>query len=131
MTYAGFKSLIYAHLPANDARVQAALGWIRRNYTLAENPGIGNNGMYYYLLTFARALKAAGALAPDPKAAHTLEAEKGDGSKERHDWANDLIDRLAELQSEDGSFKSLDKRWMEDNPVLITAYALLALGNTR
>ncbi len=43
------------------------------------------------------------------------------------DWANDLIDKMATLQNEDGSFKSVDSRWMEDNPVLITAYALLAL----
>ncbi|MEC9374167.1 MAG: hypothetical protein VYC34_10000, partial [Planctomycetota bacterium] len=43
------------------------------------------------------------------------------------DWANDLIDRLAELQKEDGSFENLHDRWMEGDPVLVTAYALLAL----
>ena len=39
---------------------------------------------------------------------------------------DDLVDRLAGLQSEDGSFRSVDDRWMEDNPLLITAYSLLA-----
>ncbi|HYE02526.1 MAG TPA: hypothetical protein VD963_04755 [Phycisphaerales bacterium] len=43
------------------------------------------------------------------------------------DWGNDLIDRLAELQKEDGSFTVVDERWMENDPVLITAYALIAL----
>jgi squalene-hopene/tetraprenyl-beta-curcumene cyclase len=46
---------------------------------------------------------------------------------QKRDWANDLIDRLAELQNEDGSFRSVDDRWMESNPVLITAYGLIAL----
>jgi len=131
MTYAGFKSLIYAHLPATDPRVQAAYGWIRRNYTLAENPGIGQNGIYYYFLTFGRALKAVGAASGDGKAAHRIVPLEGDKEGDAHDWANDLIDRLAQLQKEDGSFVSVDKRWLEDNPVLITAYALLALEHAR
>jgi hypothetical protein len=234
MTYSGFKSLIYADLTTADSRVAAALGWIARNYTLQENPGIGNDGLYYYLLTFSRALDANGRLAtnkgaapdhamrilyvPQPeltvvvspvseykdasfiqmlafqfgtirsvsivhakgvgrfrgkcfvefgsadeacKAAADLNKTKLNGTTisasilsaddaaamkgelegasrapnaprveiptlER-DWANDLIDRLGELQDEDGSFKSVGKRWLEDNPVLITAYSLLSL----
>ena len=43
------------------------------------------------------------------------------------DWANDLIAKMGELQNEDGSFRSIDDRWMENNPVLITAYSLIAL----
>lgn len=42
-------------------------------------------------------------------------------------WRADLIAALARLQNDDGSFRSVDDRWMENNPVLITAYALLAL----
>jgi squalene-hopene/tetraprenyl-beta-curcumene cyclase len=118
MTYAGFKSYVYAQLKAEDPRVQAAIEWITRNYTLAENPGVGTDGLYYYFVTFARTLDAWG-------------REKlpvaGTGDPKEHDWANDLIDRLAELQNQDGSFKSVDDRWMENNPVLITAYGLLAL----
>lgn len=131
MTYAGFKSLIYAHLPANDPRVRAAYDWIRRNYTLRENPGIGENGMYYYFLTFGRALKAVGATKAGPGENHQIVTLDGDTPGQTRDWANDLIDRLSELQKGDGSFASLDKRWLEDNPVLITAYALLALEHAR
>jgi squalene-hopene/tetraprenyl-beta-curcumene cyclase len=127
MTYAGFKSYVYAALPRNDLRVQAALGWIRKNYTLEENPGLGGNGMYYYYVAFARALNAWG----EPTLDIPTTSKDADGKEvtkiEKHDWGNDLVDRLAKLQNEDGSFKSLDKRWMEDNPELITAYALIAL----
>jgi squalene-hopene/tetraprenyl-beta-curcumene cyclase len=127
MTYGGFKSMVYAELKKDDPRVKAAFEWIRRNYTVQENPGIGNNGMYYYFLTMARAMKVWGE--PTIKTATAAKPASAEKSEQAHDWANELIDRLAELQQPDGSFKSLDKRWMEDDRVLITAYGLLALEN--
>src|SRR5262249_50389808 len=39
MTYAGLKSFLYAGVKKSDPRVQAALGWIRRRCTLAEDRG--------------------------------------------------------------------------------------------
>jgi len=120
MTYAGFKSYLYAHLDRDDIRVQAAHDWIRRNYTLEENPGIGMQGYYYYLVTFSRALDAWGT-----STITTINPDGTDG--ESHDWANELIDKLAELQQEDGRFVNEADRWMEGDPVLVTAYALLAL----
>jgi hypothetical protein len=41
-------------------------------------------------------------------------------------WRLELIDKVASLQKEDGSFVG-EKRWMESNPVLTTAYVVLAL----
>lgn len=120
MTYAGFKSMIYADLKRDDPRITAARDWIRSHYTLDENPGVGTDGLYYYFLTFARAMDAWGVSTID-----TLDADGKPGP--RRDWANDLIARLAKLQSGDGSFTPVDDRWMENNPVLITAYAALAL----
>jgi squalene-hopene/tetraprenyl-beta-curcumene cyclase len=123
MTYAGFKTLIYAELPKDDQRVASAMGWIRRNYTVDENPGIGAAGQYYYYLTFSRALRAFGEptiKTLTPKGEHT-------GTTGERNWRADLINKLASMQNEDGSFKSIEKRWMEANPDLITAYALESL----
>lgn len=117
MTYAGFKSYLYANLKKDDPRVRAAWAWIGQNYTLAENPGVGTDGLYYYYLTFARALKASGE--------SIVPADPSGGAG--HAWKSDLIKRLAELQEADGSFKVVDNRWMEDNKTLITAYSLIAL----
>ena len=97
----------------------AARDWITSNYTLEENPGVGTDGLYYYMLVFAKAMDVFG----EP----TLTVTRADGTTEMRSWKNDLVERLASLQSEDGSFKSVDDRWMENDPVLITAYALIAL----
>ncbi len=123
MTYAGFKSYLYAQLDRDDVRVQAAHQWIRRHYTLVENPGLGQQGYYYYLHTFARAMDAWGS-----SSITTINADGSEG--ETHDWANDLIDQLASLQNEDGSFSNDADRWMEGDPALVTAYMLNALQYT-
>ncbi|HVJ85912.1 MAG TPA: prenyltransferase/squalene oxidase repeat-containing protein, partial [Caulifigura sp.] len=60
MTYAGLKSMVYAGLTKDDPRVKAASEWIAKFYTLEENPGMGQQGLYYYLLTAARTFKALG-----------------------------------------------------------------------
>lgn len=110
MTYVGFKSLIYADLDPDDPRVAAAMRWVEDHYTLDENPGMGDQGFYYYLSALARALHASG---------HTEIAGV--------DWRADLIDTLATLQQPDGSFVVRHERWMESDPTLTAAYALIAL----
>jgi squalene-hopene/tetraprenyl-beta-curcumene cyclase len=119
MTYAGFKSYVYAQLDRNDPRVTDALTWIRKHYTLDENPGMPelakHQGLYYYYMTFSRALDAWG----EP----TLTTADG----QKRDWANDLIDKVTSLQREDGSWVNDADRWMEGDPNLVTAYSLIAL----
>jgi squalene-hopene/tetraprenyl-beta-curcumene cyclase len=115
MTYAGFMSYLYAKLDRNDPRVADAFGWIAANYTLDENPGIGEQGYFYYLHVFARAMHAWG----DP----TIVTPSGD----THNWTHDLIEKLEELQREDGSFANPADRWLEAEPQLCTAYAVIAI----
>ncbi len=122
MTYAGFRSYIYADLPRDDPRVTAARSWISKHYTLDENPGLGEQGYYYYLLTFARALDAWGE--PTINVATQATTEE---SQESRAWADDLVTTLAALQLDDGSFRTLNDRWLESDPVLVTAYSVLAL----
>ena len=120
MTYAGLKSMIYAGLKRDDPRVLAAVGWIEDNWTLTENPGMrladprqAQHGLYYYLLTLARAL--------DAYDKPVLETPDGPV-----DWRLALVDELAALQNEDGSWTG-DARWREADPVLVTAYVTTAL----
>lgn len=122
VSYAGFKSYLYAGLKKDDPRVLAVLDFCRRHYTVTENPNFGSDGQYYYYVAFARALQAA--------QIDTIDAVQGaDGKTTPRNWRADLIDQLATMQNDDGSFKSVNPRWMEDNTTLITAYALLAAQN--
>lgn len=117
MTYAGLKSLVYAGLSKDDPRVKAATDWIRKHYTLEENPGLKQQGLFYYYLTFAKTMDA-------------LESETFvDAAGESHDWAAELRDVLAAKQNTDGSWSNPADRWMEGDKRLVTAYALIALGN--
>ena len=116
MTYAGVKSLIYAKLTPDDPRVQAAREWLRQHYTFDENPGMKDAGLYYYLLTGARALTVLG----------QDELTLPDGTKRR--WRDDLTKSLVGRQKPDGSWSNRNNRWWEKMPELSTGYSAMALA---
>lgn len=116
MTYAGLKSMIYAGLDESDPRVKAAVSFLQKNYDLESNPGMGQQGLFYYYHTMAKALDALG------------EAEFTDAAGKVHDWKKELRSKLAELQREDGSWVNDNARWMEGDPNLVCGYSLLALA---
>jgi squalene-hopene/tetraprenyl-beta-curcumene cyclase len=120
MTYAGLKSFLYAGVSKDDPRVKAAMAWIRKHYTLEENPGMKQAGLYYYYHTFAKAMTAVGE--------STFEDSKG----KKHDWKQELIDALKKRQKSDGSWTNAgDKVFGEADPNLATAFALLSLSYTK
>ncbi len=118
MTYAGFKSMLYAGLSRNDPRVQAALSWIKQHWTLDSNPNFpqaqSEEGLFYFYHVFARALQAWG------------EPAIVDQTGREHVWRSELVHKLADIQRPDGSWVNAADRWMEGLPELTTAYALLA-----
>jgi len=60
MSYGGLLSYIYAKVDKNDPRVRAVQNWLRDNYTIEENPGLSQQGYFYYLHLMTKALTAAG-----------------------------------------------------------------------
>jgi len=119
MTYAGFKSMLYAKVSRDDPRVKAAADWISRHYTLDENPNMpgehSKQGLFYFYHVFARALHAWG------------EDVLYDHRGQPHSWREDLTNKLVALQRSDGSWVNEADRWLEGNPHLVTAYSVLAL----
>lgn len=120
MTYAGLKSMIYAELKKDDPRVKAAYAWLQKNYTLDQNPGMGQQGLYYYFHTVAKALTAYGD--------DTITTADG----KSHDWRYELMKKFVSLQKTDlekgvGYWQNENNRWWENDPVLCTAYTLLAI----
>jgi len=119
MTYAGFKSMLYAHVDRNDVRVRRAFDWIRSHYTLDGNPNMPEaqtmEGFYYFCHVFSRAMNAWG------------EEIIVDTQAKPHRWRAELCRKLRSLQRKDGSWVNEADRWYEGNPHLVTAYAVLAL----
>ena len=115
ISYGGMLSYIYANLKRDDPRVVAVFDWLRANYTLDENPGMGPQGLYYYLHTMTKALTAYG----------VSELELKDGRK--LDWRKEVAMRLLNLQRQDGSWFNDNARWLEKDPSLVTSYAVLSL----
>lgn len=120
MTYTGFKSMIYAGLKEDDPRMKAAIGWLAKNYSFEENPGQGQAGLYYYYLVMSKALKKYG------------KTTFRDAEGVEHRWADEILAELLERQQEDGSWiNGKSARWMENNAILVTGYALMIFGNCR
>jgi squalene-hopene/tetraprenyl-beta-curcumene cyclase len=121
----------------NSEAIQRALIFVSRCQNLetehnttpfaAKNPdggfyytpaGSGNSqaGLFYYYNTFAKALSAMG------------QDEFIDEKGVKHDWRKELIAALASRQREDGSWVNGEKKWLEGDANIVTAYALLALS---
>lgn len=116
MSYAGLLSFIYADLDRDDPRIAAVMDWLGRNYTLEENPGMDAQGLYYYYHTMAKALAITGT--------QSLVTPTG----KKIDWKKELALKVMSTQQTDGSWINEESnRWMENNPVLVTAYSLLSL----
>jgi hypothetical protein len=118
MTYAGLKSFLYAGVGKDDPRVKAAVDWVRKHYTLEENPGQKDAGLFYYYHVFAKAMAALG---EDPFA---------DAKGVKHDWRKELFDTLKSKQAADGSWTNKNGQFLENTPELATAFALLSLSYT-
>jgi squalene-hopene/tetraprenyl-beta-curcumene cyclase len=118
MTYAGLKSMLYAGVSPEDYRVKAAMKFLSKNYSVTNNPGMGAAGLYYYLQTMSKALAIVGN--------ETFESEKG-----KHSWKVDVLEQLTKTQKVDGSWTNPEPRWMEGDPNLVTAYALMTLAHLK
>lgn len=115
MSYAGLLSFIHAQVDKDDPRVKAVVEWLSKNYTLDENPGMKQEGLFYYYHTMAKALAAAGI--------DTLTTRDG----KQINWRVELAKRLLDLQNADGSWVNKTGRWWESDPNLVTAYASITL----
>jgi len=119
MTYAGMKSMLYAGLDKNDPRVKGAVDWLRRKWSVKENPGMDQVGIYYYYHTMAKSLDILG---EDPFV---------DAKGIKHNWRVELFEELARRQHSNGTWTNPADRWYEGDPNLVTGYVLMALSHCK
>ena len=115
MSYAGLLSFIYAEMDSSDPRLQAVRKWLEENYDITENPGMGQQGLYYYYHTMAKALSLSGV--------ETVLDKEG----KKKDWRKELALELLNKQNPAGYWLNENGRWWERDPILVSSYALLAL----
>ena len=116
MSYAGLLSFIYADLDKEDPRVAACVDWLEKNFSVEENPGMGQEGLYYYLHTMAKGLTVAG-----------IDKIPGPEGK-MINWRVALTKKFLNEQEKDGSWVNENGRWWESDPILVTSYAILSLA---
>lgn len=120
MTYAGLLSLIYADVDRHDPRVQSAFNWAAHHWSLEQNPGMGQQGLYYFYNVLTKALAVHGS--------EQVPTATGDVG-----WRVAILTKLIGLQKIEaatghGYWVNAENRWMEGDRVLVTAYALIALA---
>jgi len=115
MTYAGLESMIYAQVDRTDPKVRSALEWAGKHWSVAENPGMGAKGLFYYYNIISKALSLFGTGALTDKDGKVIP------------WQDQLVGKLIADQSKDGSWVNKDNSLWEGNPVLVTSYAILTL----
>jgi squalene-hopene/tetraprenyl-beta-curcumene cyclase len=115
ISYGGLLSYIYANMKKDDPRVLAVYDWLRSNYTVAENPGMGPQGLFFYFHTMTKALSIYGV--------DVLDLSNG----QKVNWRKDLAMKILDLQARDGSWANGTARWWENDPALVTCYCVLSL----
>ncbi|WP_422929854.1 hypothetical protein [Singulisphaera sp. PoT] len=122
-TCMGLTSLLGSGVAVEDVRIQRALGWLRRHYSLDVHPGMSttNQGLYRYYYEFARLMRMLG-----------LDHFRDDQGV-LHDWREELALRLSDRQQGDGSWVNPQEspEQAHSSPVMITTYALLTLNQIR
>jgi squalene-hopene/tetraprenyl-beta-curcumene cyclase len=122
----GLRALVLCGRPPEDARLVAARAWLEANFRSDTHPGKYADGRehnrdavyYYYCCSVALALLAAG----------SEELRRPEGEVR---WAEVLADQLVQRQRRDGSWSNPLVPQREDDPLVATPLAALALASCR
>jgi hypothetical protein len=115
LTWGALKAYAYAKVGEAEPRVKAARGWVSRRGSWKEHPGLGAGGYYYYCYELSSAAVAWGwDKWPDAK------------GKEQQ-WRLALLPALLSRQGGEGAWANPNPLWLEQDPRLCTAYAMLTM----
>ena len=120
MTYVGMLALMYADVSRDDVRIVSAMDWAAKNWTLEENPGMGSQGQFFFYNIISKCMNTMNK--------ESVATQSGAIIK----WREALAKKLIEIQKTDpktghGYWENKNNRFWESDPVLVTAYSLLAL----
>lgn len=118
----GVRALLACGLPNDDPAVRSARDWLTKNFRADAHPGVyaaqhernRDAVYYYYAASVSKALRQLG----------VTEA----GGK---DWAAELTAELVKRQKDDGSWANPVELVRENDPIVATANAVIALANCK
>ncbi|MBA4388197.1 MAG: hypothetical protein C0404_09465 [Verrucomicrobia bacterium] len=119
ITYAGMLALVHANVSRDDVRVKSAFDWASRNWTVDENPGMGQDALFFFLNVLTKSLAAYGQDVIPGKDGKTI------------NWKSEVAKKLVSIQSVEpsgqGYWENKVNRYWESDKVLCTAYSIIAL----
>jgi len=120
ITYSGLLALIHAKVDRDDVRVRSAFDWACKHWSLEENPGMGEQGLYFFYNVLSKCLAAYGVDAIPV------------GGNRLVNWKEELAKVLVRCQKIDdktghGYWMNDNDRYWEGNAVLVTSYSMIAL----
>jgi squalene-hopene/tetraprenyl-beta-curcumene cyclase len=118
----GARALLACGLPADDPAVRSARDWLAKNFRADAHPGVyvpqhernRDAVYYYYAASVSKAFRQLGV--------------KEVGGK---DWALELVLELARRQKDDGSWANPVELVRENDPIVASANAMIALANCK
>lgn len=130
----GFRALRLCLLPEHEKREQAAADWLKKNFRADHHPGTYVKAhepnrdavYYYYAASVAKAFRdhKTGGGPGEPARGSTEKATLPNG----RDWAADLSYQLAIRQAKDGSWTNPVELVRENEPLVASSNAILALA---
>lgn len=120
ITYAGLLALIYANVSRDDVRVKSAFHWACNHWSLEENPGMGQDSIYFFYNVLCKCLSTYGI--------DMIPLQNG----KFINWKEELAKKLINLEQRDAKtgysfWVNKVGRYWENDPVLVTSYVVLAL----
>ncbi len=118
----GLRALVLCNDPADAGRVAAARKWLTENFSAGSHPGVyipthesNRNAVYfYYAASAAKAFRDHNLSLPDGR-----------------DWSAELSESLGKSQGPDGNWANPVELVRENDPIVATSSALLALARCR
>jgi len=119
MTYAGLLSFLYADVSPDDYRVRSAFKWAMNNWSLDENPGMGDKGLYYFYNVLAKGLRVMGY--------ETITLADG----RKVSWRQEFVDKVLSLKQleDDGTAYWVNEKdkYNESDKTMVTSFMIIAL----